>query len=269
MRQWEQWRDFVRTEFAVALGAVLLLGSLRGRAQDAPEFEVATIKPSDPNAGGMVGFLSYPGGRVLFGHSSLKMMMYFAYDLPESRITGGPDWVGKDQFEVTALPPDFSESRTAKQPPIKATPSAEQSQMLQSLLADRFALKVHREVKQGPVYLLTLGSGKLRLQAPKDRDADSRFAVMQKGGGIVDGETFGVNVSMAFLAERLRLDLPVVDETGLKGVYDFHLDRDDPENQNYSAAVFDAMERLGLKLKRGTGPVETLVIDHVERPTPN
>ena len=233
------------------------------------EFEVATIKSIDPNAGGMVGFVSYPGGRVLFGHSSLKMMMYFAYDIPESRISGGPDWVGKDQFDVTAVPPDSSESRTAKQPPVKATPSAEQRQMLQSLLADRFALKVHREIKQGPVYLLTLGSGKLRLQDPKDRDADSRFAVMQKGGGIVDGETFGVNVSMAFVAARLRLDLPVVDETGLNGAYDFHLDPDDPENQNYSAAVFDAMERLGLKLKRGTGPVETLVIDHVERPSAN
>lgn len=187
-------------------------------------FEVATIKPSDPNAAGMVGFLSYPGGRILLGHSTVKVMMYFAYDIPDSRITGGPDWVGKNLYEITAVPPDSSESRTAKQPPLKATPSAEQREMLQSLLADRFALKVHHETKQGPVYLLTLGSGKFQLHDPKDKDADSRFAVMQKGGDIADGEAFGTNVSMAFLAEHLRLDLPVVNLTGLEGSYDFHLD---------------------------------------------
>lgn len=217
----------------------------------------------------MIGFLSYPGGRIILGHSTVEMMMSIAYHLPESGITGGPDWVGKDLYEVTALPPNSSESRTAKQPPFEATPSAEQRQMLQSLLADRFALKVRREMKQGPVYLLTLGSGRLQLQDPKHNDADSRAAVIRKSGGIADGEAFGTNVSMAFLAEQLRLDLPVVDQTGLKGFYDFHLDADEPENKDYSAAVFDAMNRLGLKLKRGNGPVETVIIDHIEKPSEN
>jgi uncharacterized protein (TIGR03435 family) len=143
--------------------------------------------------------------------------------------------------------------------------------MLRSLLAYRFALKVHSDIAQGPVFLLTVGSKRLQLHDPKDKDADTRFAVMRKGGGIADGETFGTNITMARMAKLLsaNLDLPVVDQTGLTGSYDFHLDPDDPENHDYPTAVFDAMERLGLKLKRGTGPVETLVIDHVERPTEN
>jgi uncharacterized protein (TIGR03435 family) len=236
-----------------------------------PAFEAATIKPCSPNSATAIGFLSYPGGRVVFGHSTLKTILYFAYDIPQARIQGGPDWAARDEYEITAVPPDSAASRTANQPPRKATPSDEQRRMLRSLLADRFALKVHTETAQRPVYLLTLGSKKLQLQEPKYKDSDARFAVVTKQGGFIDGETFGQNISMTLVAKLLgtRLDLPVIDETGLTGNYDFHLDADDPENHDYPTAVFDAMERLGLKLKRGTGPVETLVIDHVERPTEN
>lgn len=250
---------------AAALCAPLALAQANSAPAKSPAFEVTTIKPSNPNTGGMVGFLSYPGGRIVLGHSSVKAMMYYAYDIPVSRITGGPDWAGKDLYEVTALPPDSSPSRTANQPPIKATPSEEQRQMLRALLADRFALKVHSNIAQEPIYLLTVGSKKLQLQDPKDKDADSRENVM------ADGKAFGQNLSMAFLARQLTssLSLPVVDQTGLTGTYDFQLEPDDPENRDYPTAIFDAMERLGLKLKRGTGPVETLVIEHVERPTEN
>lgn len=260
----------------LVIAGVVLFYSPILRAQISPSstkpvrsFEVATVKASDPNAAGAIGFLSYPGGRILLGRSTVKMMMYFAYDIPASRITGGPDWVGRDLYEITAMPPDSSESRTAKQPPLKATPSAEQREMLRSLLNDRFALEVHHETRQGPVYLLTRGSGNPNLHDPKDKAADARFGVMEKSGGIADGEAFGTNVSMAFLAEHLGLDLPVVNLTGLKGSYDFHLDPDQPENRDYHGAVLDAMNRLGLKLKRGTGPVATIVIDHVEKPSDN
>jgi uncharacterized protein (TIGR03435 family) len=258
--------------FATTVSCVALaLGQSVPPPVKPPAFDVATIKPSAPGGGGMVGFLSYPGGRIVLGHSSVKAMVYYAYDIPVSRITGGPDWAGKDLYEVTAVPPDTSASRTARQPARKAIPSEEQRQMLRALLADRFGLKVHSSITQGPVYLLTLGSKKLQLQDPADKDADARFAVMVKPGGIVDGETFGQNVSTVLLAKLLSatLDLPVINETGLIGFYDFHLAPDDPENHDYPTAVFDAMERLGLKLKRGTGRIETLVIDHVERPSEN
>jgi uncharacterized protein (TIGR03435 family) len=168
------------------------------------------------------------------------------------------------------VPPDASGSRTAKAPPIGATPSAEQRQMLLSLLVDRFGLKFHRENREGPVYFLVRGSGKLEMQDAKDKDADSRGAVMVKSDA-ADGETFGTNVTMAFWANQLSRPLhrPVIDQTGLTGSYDFHLAPFDPTNQDYQLSVFESTKRLGLDLKPGKGPIETIVIDSVTKPTEN
>lgn len=236
-----------------------------------PAFEVATIKPSGPKGSPIMGFYSRPGGRIFFGNSTAKTILFYAFNIPSDQIYGGPDWVSTDRYDIEAVPPDTSASRTAKQPQIAATPSGEQRKMLQTLLADRFGLKSHMETREGTVYILTRGSGKLQLHEPKDNEADARSAVVMKQGGIVDGEAFGQNISMQALAESLSggLHLPVLDQTGITGRYDFHVDPADPENHDYAAAVFDAMHRLGLELKKGRGPVQTLVIDHIEKPTAN
>jgi uncharacterized protein (TIGR03435 family) len=236
-----------------------------------PAFEVATIKPIDPNAGGAVGFYSRPGGRVLLGYASVKMMMYYAFDVQQYQISGGPAWVGTDSYNVDAVPPDTSTSRTAAQPRIKATPSDEQRKMIQRLLIDRFGLKIHWETKEGPVYILTRGKKPLQLKEPRDKDADSRGGVRIKQGGIVDGSAFGTNATMPFLARQLGggLNSPVLDKTGLQGSYDFELPPSDPENHDYAVAASEAMEALGLKLERGKGPIQVIVIDQVERPSAN
>jgi uncharacterized protein (TIGR03435 family) len=235
-----------------------------------PAFEVATIKPAGLKGGGVMGFYSRPGGRVFLGNATAKLILYYAFNIQQDQISGGPGWVGTDRYDIEAIPPD-SASRTAKRPPIGATPSGEQRKMLQSLLADRFRLKAHMETREGDVYILTRGSNKLQLEEPKDKDADSRGSVMTKQGGIVDGEAFGTNVTMTFLASQLSgyLKLPVLDRTGLTESYDYHLPPADPENHDLTGAVFDAMHRLGLNLKRGKGPVDTLVIDHIEKPSEN
>lgn len=234
-------------------------------------FEVATIKPIDPNGGGRVGFYSYPGGRVVVGAATVKMLMYYAFDVQEFQIQGGPDWAGSARYDVAAVPPENSESRTAKQPPVKATPSDEQRAMLKTLLVERFGLKFHSEMKERPAYILTRGKKPLQLQTPKDKDADSRVAVMMKAGGIVDGEAFGTNISMASLVKQLSryMNSPVLDETGLEGTYDFHIQPFDPENHDMTIGTMEAMEHLGLRLKLGKGQMETLVIDEVTRPTQN
>jgi len=240
-------------------------------AADRPAFEAATIKPIDPNGGGgAVGFYSYPGGRVHMGFSSVKMILYFAYDVKDFQIAGGPDWIATDRYNIEAVPSESSPSRAQKQAPFKIAPTDEQRQMLQSLLADRFAFKSHTEMRDGLVYVLTRGSGKLLLDEPKDKDMDWRGTVIDKGG-IYDGESFGSNISMTSLASQLGrlLGQTVVDQTGITGTYDFHLPPVDPENRDKEAATFDAMHRLGLNLKRGKGPIETLVIDHIEKPTEN
>jgi uncharacterized protein (TIGR03435 family) len=233
-------------------------------------FEVATIRPADPNVGGRLGFLSQPGGRVEIGFATVKMLAYYAFDVPERYVVGGPDWVKTDRFNILAVPPDGAESRRAKQAPLKATPSDEQRKMIESLLLERFGFKFHREMKEMPVYLLERGSGKLGLEPPKDPDADPRGGIAVRGN-IVSGEANGNNMTMVFLARQLGnwMDRPVLDRTGIAGQYDFHLDPVDPENTDYQVAAFGAMERLGLKLRAGKGMVETIVIDSVEKPSAN
>ena len=236
-----------------------------------PAFEVATIKPINPNVGDMVGFLSYSGGRVKVGYATVQMLMYYAFKVQNYQISGGPDWVTKERYNVEALPPDTSASRSLKTTYFFATPTDEQRKMLQSLLIDRFGLKYHREIKEGPVFHLTRDSDKLLMQTPKDPDADSRGALVLKSGDIVDGELFGTNVSMEFVARMLsdRLGRLVLDQTGLQGSYDFHVDPYDPTNTDITSAAIESLKRIGLKLKAVKGPVETIVIDSVTRPTEN
>ncbi len=246
-------------------------GSARIDNAGAPSFEVATIKPVDPTTGGAIGFYGRPGGRVLVGFADLKMLIYYAYEIPRSQILGGEPWMEKERYNIEAVPPEGSPSRTAQGPPIQATPSQEQREMLRTLLAQRFALKIHRETKEGQVYILSRGKGELHLHKPEHEDADTRMSSMMKPGNIADGEATGINVSMPFMAKKLSdmLRRPVLDQTGLTGKYDFHLEPDDPTNTDYTAGILDVMKRLGLNLKSGKGPVETVVIDSASKPTEN
>lgn len=238
-------------------------------AKAMPQFDVATIKPPDPKARYRpAGFYGYPGGRVFFG-GSVKMLLPDAFGLQQYQVVGGPAWAQSEWFEINALPPDTSPSRTLA---IRtAVPTAEQRQMLQSLLRDRFGLKCHMESKEGEVYILSRGSKDLQLKAPKDPTMDPRAIVAMKPGGIVDGEAEGTNTTTDYLAVRLSryLELPVLNRTGISGAYDFDLPPTDPENKEMDSAVISVVDRLGLKIKRSRGPVQTLVIDQVDHPNAN
>jgi uncharacterized protein (TIGR03435 family) len=140
--------------------------------------------------------------------------------------------------------------------------------MIQSLLIERFQLKFHRDSKIGAVYVLTRGSGELKLHAPKDKDGSP--VVWMSNDGLV-----GQNASMPLLAVRLSgiLQQPVLDKTGLSGSFDFKSAAlgDDPkaEYQDVVASILTSVQGMGLKLKSAKGPVETIVIDHIERASPN
>lgn len=237
-----------------------------------PEFEVASIKPNNPHASGIAGFLAFPGGRIVVGGATVNMLIYYAFDVRESQIVGGPDWIGRDRYDVVALSPTAdSKEGHPKPPPNRATPSEEQREMLQALLADRFGLKCHRETRQASVYLLSRGKNKLQMVESQDKTRDPKGGLIRRAGGIAGGEMFGENVSMEFLAKRLSVDLdrPVLDRTGLAGSYDFHLAPYDPMNHDVPSAVVGAVNRLGLKLKAGKGPIDVIVVDSVTRPTAN
>jgi uncharacterized protein (TIGR03435 family) len=234
-----------------------------------PAFDAATIKHPDPRARyRKAGFYGEPGGRVFFG-GRVKMLVETAFNLEDYQVAGGPDWTDSQWFEINAVPPEASISRNIRV--ANAAPTSEQRLMLQSLLRDRFGLKFHLESKEGRIYVLTRGSKPLQLKPPKDSEADPRAIVMVKQGGLADGEAEGTNTTTEYLALRLSsyLQIPVLNQTGITGSYDYYLPPDDPENHELVSAIRSVVDRLGFKIKRGRGPIHTLVIDYVEQPSEN
>jgi uncharacterized protein (TIGR03435 family) len=237
--------------------------------QEPIQFAAAAIKPPDPNVKFRPGgFNGYPGGRIFFG-GNVAMLVEYAFGLQSYQVTGGPDWVRSQQFDITAVPPDDSASRGLK---IRnAEPTEEQRQMLRSLLRDRFGLQYHMQTNTAEVYLLTRGKKDLQFKSPKDSTADPRAIIYLGPGEMMSGEAEGDNTTTDYLAARLSryLQLPVLNRTGIAGSWDFHIPPFDPENHDIPTAVYGAIDRLGLHLERSHGPVETLVIDHIDQPSPN
>ena len=144
--------------------------------------------------------------------------------------------------------------------------------MLRSLLEERFQLRIHHEIGQGPVYALTLAKGEPKLVATADV-AEFPFI----GYGRTDEAPHrdfmvGFNASMDLLANRLsrEFERPVVNRTGLSGAFDFRFEYVKELSESAEgASIFTAIQGLGLKLAQGTGPVERIVIDGAERPSGN
>lgn len=244
----------------------------------APEFEVASVRPSGPDMREINGFYTYPGGRVVGHGCTVEYLVMIAYNVQLFRISGGPSWtqvLSEERFELEAKPPESSRSAHWETNSPKIGPGEEERQMLQSLLAERFKLQVHREVKQGPVYILRLGAErkKLKLTPPKDKEGYPWAGSI--AGGLPGGDGLrGTNISMPELAGRLSswLERPVLDETGLKGSFDFEIHSDDEDVNSridVTTSIVSSLKGVGLNLSPAKGPVETIVIDHVERPSEN
>jgi uncharacterized protein (TIGR03435 family) len=240
------------------------------QAADRVEFEVATIRPST-TAKGQMGVLTYPGGRVNFGHRTLADLISTAFNVELFQISSGPAWARSDEYEIEARPTSSSKSSLAKPNSPKAPLNNEQRKMLQTLLHDRFQLKYHSENRQGPVYFLLKGNKRLRLEKAHT-ESDFSWVGGLAGGMIVGDGVAGTSVSMPTLAERLSryMGRPVLDRTGITGLFDFKYayNSDDPKPDVIST-IITSMQEIGLKLESAVGPVETIVIDHAEKPSPN
>jgi uncharacterized protein (TIGR03435 family) len=256
----------------IAIGVALIApAGLYGQAaESAPAFEVASVKPADPQ-GRSVSFSTYPGGRITVSHFTLEMLIEQAFDIQSFQVSGGPRWINDDRYDIIAKPPASSKSSKANPPYPKAPPNDEQRQMLQTLLAERFHLKFHRETREGPVYLLVKGNKEPKLQDPKNKN-DYPWAGSVGGGAISGDGIAGLNISMPQLATRLSgyLRRPVLDRTGLKGSFDFKFEyvSDDPHTDLISS-IFASIQGIGLKLDSAKGPVETIVIDQAEKLSEN
>ena len=236
-----------------------------------PQFEVASIKPGKPSPKGSGVFIN--GRRIEVIDTKLEMMISFAYGLHPRQIVGAPDWMNKDEFDVTAVAAGDSQ------------PTAPQwKEMMQRLLADRFNLQFHRETRVLPVYRLSVVRSGAKLTKSGGDPAALPMVFFPGQWGKLVGRNAGIK-DFAAQIQSAVLDRPVVDATGLSGRYDFTLswtpdesqfsrinERIPPPTDPASAPppLFTAIqEQLGLKLEAGSAQSEVIVVDHLERPTPN
>jgi bla regulator protein BlaR1 len=285
----------------VAMSGVVLLGfviagSIAPRwivfAQEAarPAFEVASIKR---NVSGDPGYRYGMGPHTHVESATFKDLVSLAYDVKDFQVSGGPGWINSDRYDIDA---------TAEGAP---TPGQEGMNLprrrLQTLLQDRFKLALRRETKELPIYELTVARGGLKLQPLKDGscvpfDVDKFRAPGSNPmnfcgyGGFGRGFYEAASASMADLAKSFSMVVGriVADKTGITGVFRVHLTfvpdesappwllgpPGDPGNPAPAAdagpSIFTAVqEQLGLKLESSKGPVDVLVIDHVEKPDAN
>jgi uncharacterized protein (TIGR03435 family) len=234
-----------------------------------PAFEVATIKPSQPNLPGKA--FTMRGKEVLTLNTSVGDLIVFAYGLHPKQIVGGPSWIETEKFDITG------------QPDAPGRPNVSQFKiMVQKLLADRFQLAFHRDKKELSAYALTVAK------------SGSKLTKSEAGGNLPSlgfpklGLLPARNANMEEFAQLLQgsvLDRPVVDQTGIAGRFDFTLTwTPDPtqftglgvtvpppsDDPTAPPDLFTAIvQQLGLRLEATKAQVGVVVIDKLEKPSEN
>jgi uncharacterized protein (TIGR03435 family) len=240
---------------------------------------VATIKPAAEDAKGGRYIVMQGTNRFVEKYYTLKLLIAAAYDLNPHTISGGPDWMDSEHYDILALTPG------------DARPDHdEQMAMLRNLLADRFQLGFHREPKEFSIYALEVAKSGARLGA-KDGSGLKESAAAASDPPKLISTVYPQKIVLparnatmtdfVSLLQRAVLDRPVVDRTGLAGRYDFDLEWAPDETQfggdvpvapadAASPPFFTAIEQqLGLRLEATRGPVQALVVDRAERPSAN
>jgi uncharacterized protein (TIGR03435 family) len=257
----------VRSFFLLALAAA----ASGQQTSSLPSFEVVSIKPSTPQSGARSrGISTFPGGRVRASMCPLYYLITEAFHIQKSQLVGGPRWIQEEEFDMDAVPPANSNASKSMPKISKLPPNDEQRLMMQSMLADRFHLRYHREMRETSVYLLVRTGKELKLTAAANPD-EFPWVGSVGGGAITRDGLRATNATMALMAERLtdRLDRMVIDKTGLEGAYDFRYEYRADDKPDLITAILASVQGLGLKLEPSKAPVETIVIDSVERPAGN
>ncbi|HEY3840173.1 MAG TPA: TIGR03435 family protein [Bryobacteraceae bacterium] len=243
---------------------VALLVGVELFAQAPPAFEVASIRVHSFASADRVG-PPIAGNRFTSG-GNLKQLIIYAWDLKVYQLFGGPAWVANPSTDT-----DYYDIKAKAEGDEPLTESRAR-QLMQTLLADRFQLRLHRESKEMPVYALVVGKA-----GPKFKDSapDSTTGMRASVSVTTVTSTFKKS-QMSSLVRVLSgaADRPVLDQTGLTGFYDYKIEfAGDPAAaaaESSAASLFTAVqEQLGLKLEPRKAPIEILVIDHAERPSEN
>jgi uncharacterized protein (TIGR03435 family) len=281
---------------AAVLMILVLAGSLAPRwiafAQQpsAPlAFEAASVKPNKSSDRPYVQVL--PSGRLVVTNLPLVMLVIMAYDFPFNRLSGGPDWIRSDRFDIEATPP------TGAIPAGASSKVREQAvrQMVQALLAERFKLVVRRETKELPVYAILVGKNGPKLEKSKLEEKDCAAAEGGENGvrchSSSGGRGRGIHGEAVDMSDLASFVSPytdraaVVDKTGIKGLFNIQTGGWLPMQTGPPPApdakgedgrllidqptIFQIFESLGLKLEPQKGAVDTFVIDHAEKPDAN
>jgi uncharacterized protein (TIGR03435 family) len=257
-------RSLIRRAVAGAVFAAFVTGAASGQiAATTPEFDVASVKLTKAGVIDVNNHLPSlnvePGRTLYFTNISLKSLVMLAYGVGAGQVSG-PDWL-TNRFDIVAKIP--AEASKEQIPP-----------MLQTLLATRFKLALHREQKNMSVYALEVGSGGSKLQPSVAGDSaepgcSRSYALSSRAtlAAVCRGMT---SASLAQAVQALApnyFDRPVVDMTGLKGVYDLTLEWitfGESMSGEPGPTIFAAVQQLGLKLEGRKQPMEVVVIDHCE-----
>lgn len=256
----------------LAISLVLIVPGCAQRAS-APEagsaahkltYDVVSIRPS--RFEGMSVRTS--DNRFVARGTTLWGLLYNAYDLkPNEDVPGLPGWAKSERFDVEAGMDAETYAELQKMPDEER--GEKRDIMLQALLADRFKLKMHSASREGPIYVLVIAKGGPRLKEWPSNKTPGGLS-WSEGGQI---EARGAHIASFAFGLSDMLGRTVVDKTGLTGKYYFNLKWTPDEYQGTPDAgptLFTAIEeQLGLKLESARGPVQTFVVDHVERPSEN
>jgi uncharacterized protein (TIGR03435 family) len=238
--------------------ATLTIATVLGQVVPSPEFEVASVKPVDNSKLGNAISMNLGTVRreeVTFGNATLGDCIRFAFSMASDAQVVGPDWIKskRNLFDIVA----------------KGAPGSSRRQlqaMMQTLLVERFKLATHREQKELSHYALVVSKSGLKIHPVQE--LPDGFQGTTYGGRI---DSILPMFTLAYLLSRFETERPIIDETGLSGMYQVKLQWTRQQLQNAEPDVpgpslFTALdEQLGLKLEARKGPVEILVVESAEK----
>jgi uncharacterized protein (TIGR03435 family) len=266
------------TKYLIAMLIILATAVLPNARTQAPvdqsnvAFDVVSIRHS-PKDGGAIYMNLLPSGLYTARNMTVEGLIKDAYGYG-LEFVGAPDWISTARFDISA------KTDVAK-------PATQGRQLFKALLGDRFKLRVHFETRERPIYALVMARSDGRFgpffRRAQDCDPKAPQQALRTGPATGDqlptcGMMFNMtrqavgNATLAALIQNLprsTVNRPVLDRTGLTGRFDWDLQwENDQTGASSGVSIFSALqEQLGLKLEPGRGPVEVLVIDHVEMPT--
>ena len=274
-----------------ALGLPILVGAIgapsinaQSADSDIPSvsFEVASVKPDTDPAHYTGNHIDVDQDEEYYTGSGLtaKYLIKYAFNLTDDQISGGPAWITSDKFVINAKSDDataakWENSRKLKDQLVRAE--------MRSLLDDRFQLKINRETKILPVFELVVAKGNPKFGPSTDKSGDHHSEAHSKGDVMLaDIQNEPIRSLVEELSRQPELaGHLIVDKTGLTGSYSFELSwtmqrnnpgaaDSDPASGSAAPSLWTALqEQLGLRLESGKASVDTIVIDHIEKPTPN